>query len=62
MSEDVGILITQFVSAEPEYPSFSRFSGAIANLINNDSLSLLQFIQLLGPRITSTDDEERARS
>lgn len=62
-TKDVGILITQFVTvSDLEYESYSRFSQLIAQLLVDDELSLLEFIQKLGDKLTSTDNDERSKS
>lgn len=61
-SEEPSVLVYQFIAAAASDGSTSEFSGRLALLMNKRSLTLLKFIQLLGPTLTSEDVSPRVIS
>ncbi|EGV63050.1 hypothetical protein PSN45_004680 [Yamadazyma tenuis] len=60
---DPATLITQFVtfSGAEDSENAAKYASSLADLISTNKLSFLQFIQLLGSRITSSIDEDRTK-
>lgn len=61
-SDEPSVLVYQFIAAETSGDSTLEFSGRLATLMNQRSLSLLKFIQTLGPTLTSEDVSPRVIS
>lgn len=54
-SEGPSVLVNQFIAAATSEGSTAEFSKRLALLLTEKSLSLLNFIQVLGPSLTSED-------
>lgn len=57
---DVNTIISQFCTFSDD-PNSKKYATEVSQLITDDKLSLLQFIQLLGSKITSVNDDDRVR-
>lgn len=64
MDQDISTLITQFTtfSSDEDTSRYSKYSKSIAELIEAKELTLLQFVQRLGEKIVSTEDDERLKA
>lgn len=60
--DDVGTLINQFIAAAASEGDYAVFASELATLISGRTTSLLQFIQALGPSLTSDDIATRTHS
>lgn len=54
-SEEPSVLVNQFIAAATSEGPTTDFSKRLARLLTEKSLSLLRFIQVLGPSLTSDD-------
>lgn len=64
LEHNIPILINQYIAASSgnDEEAVSNYIFELSNLISNDELSLLQFIQHLGPSLTSDKDSIRSKS
>ena len=64
LEHNIPILINQYIAASSgnDEEAVSNYIFELSNLISNDELSLLQFIQHLGPSLTSDKDLIRSKS
>lgn len=61
---DIPTLINQFLATadDDQLLTYKRYSDELSQLIMSDELSLLQFIQFLGPDLTSENDLVRSKA
>lgn len=62
LADDPAVLINQFIAAAASDGDTAVFAAELASLLRQKSLSLLQFIQVLGPIITSESVAARSHS